>query len=35
LGIGLTWFIPGMVLVAAYFTYTYRHFAGKVMTSSG
>jgi cytochrome d ubiquinol oxidase subunit II len=32
LGIGLTWFIPGIVLAAAYFTYTYRHFGGKVTT---
>jgi cytochrome bd ubiquinol oxidase subunit II len=30
LGIGLTWFIPGIALAAAYFTYTYRSFAGKV-----
>jgi cytochrome bd ubiquinol oxidase subunit II len=30
LGIGLAWFIPGIVLAAAYFTYTYRSFAGKV-----
>jgi cytochrome bd ubiquinol oxidase subunit II len=35
LGIGLAWFIPGIVLVAAYFTYTYRHFGGKVMTPRG
>ena len=30
LGVGLIWFIPGMVLVAAYFVYAYRGFAGKV-----
>jgi len=27
---GLVWFIPGMLLVASYFTYTYRSLAGKV-----
>jgi cytochrome d ubiquinol oxidase subunit II len=27
---GLIWWIPGMLLVAAYFTFTYRRFAGKV-----
>ena len=30
LRIGLVWFIPGMLLVAGYFTYAYRSFAGKV-----
>jgi cytochrome d ubiquinol oxidase subunit II len=30
LGIGLMWFIPGMLLTAVYFTYTYRNFSGKV-----
>jgi cytochrome d ubiquinol oxidase subunit II len=30
LKVGLAWFIPGMLLVAAYFVYTYRSFAGKV-----
>jgi cytochrome d ubiquinol oxidase subunit II len=30
LNIGLRWFIPGMVLAAAYFFFVYRHFAGKV-----
>ena len=30
LSIGLLWFIPGMLLVAGYFVYTYRSFAGKV-----
>ena len=30
LRIGLVWFIPGMLLVAAYFVYAYRSFAGKV-----
>jgi len=27
---GLYWFIPGMLLAASYFVYTYRSFAGKV-----
>ena len=30
LEIGLIWFIPGIALAIAYFTYTYRSFAGKV-----
>ena len=30
LGIGMIWFIPGMLLACAYFTYTYRNFSGKV-----
>jgi cytochrome d ubiquinol oxidase subunit II len=30
LEIGLMWFIPGIALAIAYFTYTYRSFAGKV-----
>jgi cytochrome d ubiquinol oxidase subunit II len=30
LRIGLVWFIPGMLLTAAYFVYAYRSFAGKV-----
>src|SRR5450432_317210 len=30
LEIGLTWFIPGMLLTAGYFVYTYRNFSGKV-----
>jgi cytochrome bd ubiquinol oxidase subunit II len=30
LGIGLAWWIPGMILAAGYAVYTYRHFAGKV-----
>jgi cytochrome bd ubiquinol oxidase subunit II len=30
LRIGLAWWTIGMVLVAGYFIYTYRHFAGKV-----
>ena len=30
LGIGLRWWIPGMILAAGYFFYVYRHFAGKV-----
>ncbi len=30
LKVGIAWWIPGMLLVVAYFVYTYRHFAGKV-----
>jgi cytochrome bd ubiquinol oxidase subunit II len=30
LQVGLAWWIPGMVLVAAYFFFVYRRFAGKV-----
>jgi len=30
LHIGLAWFIPGMILAASYFVYSYRSFAGKV-----
>jgi cytochrome bd ubiquinol oxidase subunit II len=30
LKVGLTWWIPGMVLVTAYFFFVYRQFAGKV-----
>jgi cytochrome bd ubiquinol oxidase subunit II len=30
LKVGLAWFIPGMILVAGYFVYVYRNFAGKV-----
>ena len=30
LRVGLLWFIPGMLLAAAYFVYTYRNFSGKV-----
>jgi len=30
LKVGLAWFIPGMLLAAGYFVYTYRSFAGKV-----
>lgn len=33
LRIGLWWFIPGMILVAGYFTFAYRHQAGKVKVS--
>jgi cytochrome d ubiquinol oxidase subunit II len=29
LRVGLAWFIPGMLLVAAYFVFTYRRLAGK------
>jgi cytochrome d ubiquinol oxidase subunit II len=35
LGIGLVWFIPGMLLTAGYFTYTYRNFSGKVKARDG
>lgn len=34
LRIGLVWWILGMVLVAGYFVFTYRHFAGKVRPHS-
>ena len=30
LGIGLYWWIPGMLLVTGYFTYVYRHHRGRV-----
>ena len=30
LGVGLMWFIPGVLLAACYFVYSYRSFAGKV-----
>jgi len=30
LRIGLMWFVPGMILTAGYFIYTYRSFSGKV-----
>ncbi len=30
LRVGLLWFIPGIILAAGYFVYTYRNFAGKV-----
>ncbi|HWB86455.1 MAG TPA: cytochrome d ubiquinol oxidase subunit II [Bryobacteraceae bacterium] len=30
LGVGLVWFIPGILLASGYFVYTYRSFAGKV-----
>jgi cytochrome d ubiquinol oxidase subunit II len=33
LRIGIFWFVPGMILAACYFTYTYRSFAGKVKGS--
>jgi len=33
LGIGLVWFIPGILLATAYFVYTYRSFAGKIRVS--
>ena len=34
LSVGLVWWLPGMLLVALYFTYTYRQFAGKVTLES-
>jgi len=34
LRVGLAWFIPGMLLAAGYFVYTYRSFAGKVRPES-
>jgi cytochrome d ubiquinol oxidase subunit II len=30
LGVGLTWWIPGILLVTGYFFYVYRHFRGRV-----
>ena len=30
MGLGLAWWIPGMILVAGYFIFLYRRFAGKV-----
>lgn len=30
LRVGLIWWIPGMILALGYFSFTYRHFAGKV-----
>jgi cytochrome d ubiquinol oxidase subunit II len=30
LSVGLMWWIPGMILVAGYSAFIYRHFAGKV-----
>ncbi|HEY7726851.1 MAG TPA: cytochrome d ubiquinol oxidase subunit II [Candidatus Eisenbacteria bacterium] len=35
LRIGLGWWIPGILLVALYFIYTYRQFAGKVTLDPG
>ena len=35
LKVGLVWFIPGMLLTAGYFVYTYRSFAGKVAVEEG
>jgi cytochrome d ubiquinol oxidase subunit II len=35
LGVGLAWFIPGVLLVAAYFTFLYRKFYGKVSLEGG
>jgi len=30
LGIGLSWWIPGMILAGAYAVFTYRRFSGKL-----
>ncbi len=35
LHVALVWWIIGMILVAGYFTHTYRRFAGKVRTGEG
>ncbi|HKQ60412.1 MAG TPA: cytochrome d ubiquinol oxidase subunit II [Candidatus Polarisedimenticolaceae bacterium] len=35
LRIGLAWWIPGMLLTAVYFVFTYRRFAGKVTLERG
>ncbi|MBI3449819.1 MAG: cytochrome d ubiquinol oxidase subunit II [Acidobacteria bacterium] len=35
LGVGLAWWIPGMVLVTAYFAYAYRRHAGKTPAAEG
>jgi len=35
LEVGLVWFIPGMLLTAGYFLYTYRSFFGKVKPDGG
>ena len=35
LRVALVWWIIGMILVAAYFTYSYRQFAGKVRSGEG
>jgi cytochrome d ubiquinol oxidase subunit II len=35
LSVGLAWFIPGILLVAAYFTFLYRKFYGKVSVEGG
>jgi cytochrome d ubiquinol oxidase subunit II len=35
LGVGLAWFAPGILLVAAYFTFVYRKFSGKVSLEGG
>lgn len=35
LRIGLGWWIPGLLLVIAYFVFTYRQFAGKVRLDAG
>ena len=35
LGVGLAWFAPGILLAAAYFTFVYRKFSGKVSAEGG
>jgi cytochrome d ubiquinol oxidase subunit II len=35
LAVAVAWLVPGTILVAAYFTFVYRTFAGKVDVESG
>jgi cytochrome d ubiquinol oxidase subunit II len=35
LGVGIAWFVPGIILVAGYFTFVYRKFSGKVTLEGG
>lgn len=35
LKVGLAWWIRGMLLVTAYFVFTYRHFVGKIHLEEG
>jgi cytochrome d ubiquinol oxidase subunit II len=35
LGVGIAWYVPGILLVAAYFTFVYRKFSGKVTLEGG
>lgn len=34
LRVGLVWWIAGMILAAGYFTFTYRHFSGKIQADA-